>query len=142
MLSVVPYRPVHLIEIMPKRGEPGATAYISPKEATELMAHDSFTVISDGRAVACCGLVRQWAGRYVAWAYIDRHAGKHLRFIIRRTEEMFNAMPKCRIEATVAAGFDAGHRLAKLLKFEPYSEILERYMPDGGDAVFYRRLVK
>jgi len=105
-----------------------------------LEKQNSWTVVADGNPVACGGTLEQWPGRHIAWVYLNKETGAHMKFITRAVQKGM-AKLKGRIEMTVRADFAQGHRWARILGFRIENEpgILRAFGPQGEDHVAYVR---
>lgn len=100
-----------------------------------------WTAAVDGHPVACGGFLEQWPGRALAWMYLNKDSGPHMRWLTREVERKLDEMHG-RLEMTVRADFKAGHRWAKMLGFhiENPPGLMEAYGPEGEAHVAYVRL--
>lgn len=94
----------------------------------------------DGVIKACCGVVSYWQGRGEAWAMIDQTAGVHMIGLVRALKRIFATIDCTRVEATVIANFEAGHRLVKLLGFDLEAPLMRKYGNKGWDYSLYARV--
>jgi|SRR3954471_11614472 len=102
---------------------------------------NTYTCISsNGRVLACGGLVRFWENRAEAWAIFDKYCGTEFLLIHRATLRLMEVSPFRRIEATVELGFKEGHRWMKSLGFKQECAKLEKYFANGKDAALYARV--
>ena len=91
----------------------------------------------------CAGILPQWPGRAIAWALLTRELTA--RHFLRVHHKVLNVLLGAhgrgarRIETTVDAGFDAGHRWARALGFSPEG-LMRSYSPEGRDHVLYARI--
>jgi hypothetical protein len=104
-----------------------------------LERENTWTGVVDGDPIICAGTIRQWPGRYVAWACIATGTLRHMPWI---TEEVLKnlATVSGRIEMTVRADFPAGQRWAKRLGFEIETPLMRAYGPRGEDHVGFVRV--
>lgn len=95
----------------------------------------------DGQVMACFGVVEQWDGRGMAWAVLDREAGKHLLSITRKARGWFDAMAYRRVEAYIDTKFPQGRRWVHLLGFTLETDIpMRKFFANGNDAYLYARV--
>lgn len=99
----------------------------------------SWAVLAGDEIIACAGLVEIWPGRAYAWSILSEGCGAYFRRLHGMVRTVLERTPYRRIEATVDAGFTAGHRWMRLLGFEAEGT-LRAYNPDGTDAVMYARV--
>ena len=134
-LRVVEFKPWHYAYLADDR-----TQAAVPVEVIErLEGHGSWTGLWRDEPIVVAGLVPQWPGRHIAWAYFARGTLRHLPWISERVMEKL-AEVKGRVELTVRADFRAGHRWAKRLGFEVETPRLRAYGPEGEDHVGYVRI--
>lgn len=98
----------------------------------------SWTGVVDGEPIACAGTLLQWPGRSVAWAYMTRSTGPHMRWVTREALAKLKDV-KGRIELQVRADFEQGHRWARMLGFEMETPLKRAYGPFGEDMSEYVR---
>jgi len=142
MIEIVKFIPMHLDLIH----EQEATACMRPHmaaEHTQALASlpHSYTVLSDGRPIACGGLVEYWNGRAEAWAVLDAVCKKDFIAVHNAARRFLDSVGIRRIEAVVHVGFDAGHRWLRTLGFVMEAPLLESYDPDGRDYSLYARVM-
>lgn len=73
----------------------------------------------EGHTIACGGLYPFGSGQAMAWSYVGKDAGPHLRRLVRESRAVLashqDRWPVMR--AATLVEFEAGHRLLKLLGF-------------------------
>lgn len=140
---VVPFEAWHVEALsLAEDTEAGYSALLDPATHAPLEATQAWTVLSPGDdVVACGGTIRQWKGRYIAWAYMTPQTGRCMLRLTRLVREVLDEIVG-RVEITVRADFDAGRRWAELLGFEVENPpgILRRYGPEGEDHISYVRV--
>jgi uncharacterized protein YciI len=142
-MKVEALRPHHLASLQLQ----DAQAYFGPEmtnpEYVESLvrAGPCFAATDGSRVIGCAGVVEVWDNRAMAWALMSRDAGRQM-LTVHRLVAGFLAQAKWRrIEATVDAGFEAGHRWMRLLGFTLETpEPMRAYRPDGGDCFLYARV--
>lgn len=135
--KVVPFRAWHY-EWLGPAGEHGVIPL--PVESLLMLEKElSYTLVVDGLPIACAGVIRQWPGRYVAWAYLVRGSLRHLPWISQTCRANL-ATVKGRIEFTVRKDFLPGQRWARELGFEVETPLLRAYGPRGEDHIGYVRI--
>jgi RimJ/RimL family protein N-acetyltransferase len=141
MIEFIPFRPEHLAALRLQ----AAQAYLQPLLARRdygaaLAGPDTWTGIVAGRVIGCAGVLPQWPGRAIAWALLTRELTS--RHFLRVHYKVMGVLDEAqrrgsrRIETSVDAGFDAGHRWARALGFRPEG-LMRAYSPDGRDHVLY-----
>jgi hypothetical protein len=104
-------------------------------------AQNSWTLMVDGTPVMCGGTMQQWPGRHIAWAYLNKLAGRHMRFITKGARRILDGV-RGRVEITVREDFMGGHRWARMLGFEEETPLMRGYGPDGEDHVGYVKIMR
>lgn len=111
----------------------------TPRYAAELAAHgESFTVTDGPDIIAVIGLIRQWDGCERAYALLSDKAGPSMLSITRQVRAYLEKCTVRRVEAAVQRNFEAGHRWARLLGFQPEGW-MRKYWNDE-DAMLYARV--
>ena len=103
-------------------------------------AGEAYTLLHDGRIIACMGVVELWAGRGMAWALLAGDIGRAMisvHRIVRRF--LWEECALRRVEAYVDAGFSAGHRWVEQLGFEREG-MMRAFAQHGGDMVMWARV--
>jgi len=141
MIEFVPFTPAHLLALRLQAAQADLQPLLGqPEYGAALAGADTWTGLVDGRVVGCAGVLPQWPGRAIAWALLTRDltARHFLRVHLKVLRVLRGAQDRGvrRIETTVDAGFDAGHRWARLLGFRPEG-LMRAYSPDGRDHVLY-----
>lgn len=143
-LDFVPFRPEHLGWLRLQ----AAQAYLQPlmsepEYGVSLTGPYAWSAMLRDRPVACAGILPQWPGRAIAWALLTRELGP--RQFLRAHHKVAAVLRAAhaagirRIETTVDAGFNAGHRWARALGFRPEG-LMRAYSPDGRDHLLYGRI--
>jgi len=141
MLEFIRFEPAHLGALRLQ----AAQAYLQPlllkpEYGAALTGPDTWSGLLDGRIVGCAGILPQWPGRAIAWALLSHElCGRHF---LRAHHQVLNVLRSAqhggmrRIETSVDAGFNAGHRWARALGFRPEG-LMRAYSPEGRDHVLY-----
>ena len=133
-LRVVEFKPWHYAYLADDR-----TQAAVPVEVIErLEGHGSWTGLWRDEPIVVAGLVPQWPGRHIAWAYFARGTLRHLPWI---TQQVLARLPRGRIEFTVRADFAPGLRWARTLGFEVETPLMRAFGPEKEDHVGYVRFV-
>lgn len=106
-----------------------------------LERHNSWSLLtSEDLVFACGGTIQQWPGRHTGWLYFTPATGGYMVRLFRLVRHFLEPV-RGRIEATVIADFEQGHRFVKMLGFEVENPpgILTGYGPDGRDHIAYVR---
>ena len=141
MIEIVRFRPVHLhgLELQPAQAaliEPVA----DPQYGVALaLSGPCFTVMLDGRPVACAGVHEAHRQRGEVWALLSVASGRVMRPMTRAARGWFDTCGYRRLEVKVATDFDAGNHWARMLGFQ-FEARMSGYMPDGTAANLYARV--
>jgi hypothetical protein len=141
-MRIEAFRPEHLerLRLQPAQAHFGAQ-FMQPGYADMLRSGPSFTALHGDTVLGCSGVVEVWPGRALAWALIADEAGRHMLGIHRAVLGFLMQAPYRRIEATVDAGFEAGHRWIRLLGFACETPLgMRGFNPDGRDSFLYSRV--
>lgn len=141
MLEIIPYQAHHLLalELQPAQAE-WSNRILRPGYAQVLAENgEAWTGVVDGKVVGCAGLLPQWEGRMIAWAFfspeIPRAAWPR---IVAKMRAVF-AVASGRVEAYVVSGHGAGCRLVQLLGFKVEGR-MAKFAPDGSDCFMYAKV--
>ena len=105
----------------------------------QLERENSWTGVADGVPIACAGTIRQWPGRYMAWAYLGKNTAPHMVWITKQVIVQLEKL-KGRVEMTVRSDFPIGQRWANMLGFEVETPCLRAFGPQGEDHVGFVRI--
>lgn len=148
MAACKAFQPWHLERIVPQDEqvpEVDLLRSITAQQWTQIIQEGLAYTAADGdRIIYCCGLIPIWHGRAQGWTVFSRSISRQDMMFIHRmslglltrwqSEERFR-----RIETTVRAGFEPGHRWAEMLCFHPEA-LMPRYDPHGRDYWLYSRI--
>jgi hypothetical protein len=116
-------------------------SFVTPAAAKVLEGPFASTCLVDGKPVACAGIANKWLDSWLAWAYFDAAAGKHMLAVTRAICKRFDDLPKGRIEAATPIDFPAGRRWLEMLGFELETPNgMRHYTPDGRTFALYSRV--
>lgn len=141
-MIVIPFDPAHIDRLELQGAQPWIGEMRDPGYARALKdAGPCYTAIDGDRIVACAGLVNVWENRAHAWALIAHDAGRNFVAMFRAMQRFLDLQDTRRIEATVDAGFEQGHRMIRMLGFTLETpEPMRAYTPDGRDCHLYARV--
>ena len=139
-MSLVPFRAEHLALIQVQEAQASVSEFMTLAHARALESQMSFTYVAGGRVLAVGGFVEQWPQRAEMWSYIDSDCGKHFVGLHRAALGLLDACEYRRIEATVRADFDEGHRWLKMLGFQLEAPLMRAHLPTGEDSALYARV--
>lgn len=116
----------------------------SPVEVIDRFAQlgSAFTLRdADGQVLMIAGLLRVAQGFAVAWAFMDKASGKHMRWLTRMVRRFLDsAMQRHRrIEMTARCDFEPAMRWAELLGFDSEG-VMQAAAQDGSDMMRFARI--
>ena len=130
-----------MIDVQPVQKDELATMPRFMAAAYEREGAPAVTIYDDDGIVACMGLFPIGESKAVAWAFMGRSAGKHLPYLFQFTAKHLDAAPFRRIEATVVAGFEPGHRWHRMLGYVLETpEGMKMYDGEGNTHYQYARV--
>jgi RimJ/RimL family protein N-acetyltransferase len=144
MLEFIPFAPEHLTALRLQAAQAYLQELIAKPEYGAAMAGPhAWTGMADGRIVGSAGILEQWPGRAICWALLGREirtrdflrVHHQVEAVLRRVHREGTR----RVETSVDAAFDAGHRWVRALGFAPEG-LMRCYSPDGRDHVLYARI--
>ena len=141
MIQVVPFKAEHLTAIKLQHAQMYLSELVTQEQAVSLETQDSYTATLDGHPVGAGGIIPQWAGRSIAWAFIAEVGPKNFLYIHRAVKRFIDSCYVKRLEITVDCEFEAGHRWAGMLGFTKELDRMVAYRPDGGDCALYARIL-
>lgn len=138
-VTLRPFEPSHLLGFEPQERQRREFELQPNAPATKF--GPAWTAFAGSKAICIAGIVPMWPGRALTYALLSRHAGRHLRSLIRLAQPIYAQSEHRRIELYVEAGFQEGRRFADLLGFvcETPSP-LQAALPSGCDAYLYARV--
>lgn len=141
-MIIVPFKPEHLKQIELQAEQSLAREHFdNVAYAESLAAYEGYTALINDKVVACAGFITVWANRYQVWAVISATIGPAGMLKISRAVLRGLSLKTGRIEAFVAAEFEAGHRWAQLMGFTLETpQPMRGWFPEGGAASMYSRI--
>lgn len=141
MVEVVRFKKEHLSELKEHVFGLSVKKNISSQQLENLENRNhSYTVIKEGRVLACAGITEFWPGRGEAWALLDKDIGPLLIDVSREVKKFLDEVPIKRIEAIVYTDFIEGIRWVKLLGFKLESPCMKAYGRNGKDCMLFSRV--
>jgi hypothetical protein len=139
-MLIVPFEPAHLHTLVLQEAQAWMGPMLKDDYGDALKkSGPCFTATEGDEIIVCAGLVNMWENRSQAWALISQDAGRHFVRIFRAMRSFLDLQDTRRIEATVDAKFQQGHRLMRMLGFQ-HEGLMRAYLPDGRDASLYGRI--
>ncbi len=140
-MLVVPFQAKHLKQLTFQDRQMYLSDWVSEEQGLVLEDHPSYTAMVNNAPVASAGVVPQWQGRAVAWAFLSDMGTQHFMGVHRAVKKFLDGCYIQRIEMTVDCEFQEAHRWAKALGFHMECERMEAYSPDGRDCALYARIL-
>jgi hypothetical protein len=142
-LEFIPFRPEHLRSLHLQAAQRYLQPLLDrPDYGAALATPYAWSGTIGGNLVGCAGLLPSWPGRATAWALLTPAlSARHFLRAHHKVRDVLEAALRAgnrRIETTVDAAFDAGHRWVRALGFEPEG-LMRAYSPDGRDHFLYAR---
>lgn len=104
-------------------------------------AGPAYSIMCDGRVIACAGVAEIWTGRGMAWSLLADGIGDAFVGLHRMVKRfLWRECGIRRIEAYVDRDFAAGHRWVRLLGFE-CEGTMRAFGQHGGDMAMYSRVI-
>lgn len=142
MIDVVPFKAEHLAAIQLQSAQAYLSDWVSEAQGEALAAQDnSYTALCKGKPLAAAGMIPQWQGRTICWAFIGDVTQAQFLAIHRATKKIIDGCYAKRLEMTVDCDFAQAHRWARLLGFKMEAPRMEAYNPNGGDCSLYARVI-
>lgn len=113
---------------------------ITPAVAVDLEEIGGTSAILDGEVLAVAGILPQWRGVGLAWAWLGRGWRKRARAITNEIARGLAISDYHRIEAAVRVDYPRGHEWIRRLGFELETPVARKWGPDGMDYSIYVRL--
>lgn len=141
-MRVVPFKPEHVAALLAAPTQQNLTPMMANTAYLQaLHSGDSWTLIDGDRVIGSGGLVEVWPGLAQAWALISADAGVIGMLNMTRATKRMLAVRMGRIEAYVAADFQAAHHWMRVLGFQRETPgVMRKWFPDGSGAVLYARV--
>ena len=142
----MPFEAAHAIDLIDRSTSKATSDYghmlKEYLDAMELPGH-GHTLMRNGHLIASAGVYPVWEGLGEAWVVPSDSIEDHKFVFIRKIQHHFRELCEDnryrRVQATVRADFDTGHRFIKFFGFKRET-LLKSYGPDGADHVQYALL--
>jgi len=125
MIAVEPFRSEHLEQLDLQPAQEHMRTYLTPDLLSKLESSSpAYSILDDGRTLACLGFFRWTDDAGIIWAYPARNLGRRMIIVHRCAARAISALPG-KVFAAVEHDFDEGHRWMDLLGFERVSHVAE-----------------
>jgi hypothetical protein len=132
------YEDLMLLKLQPAQMH--LSEWVSEAQGRALEEFPSYTGWYEGMPVISAGVIPQWAGRSIAWAFLTEVPPHVMPSVHKAVLKFLDGCYTKRIETSVRCDFPAGHRWARMLGFEMEAERMKAYGADGFDAALYARV--
>ena len=140
-MIVVPFNYEHLTRLELQSAQAYLSGWVTEEQGRALEEHPSYTAFVDDTPILAAGIIKQWQGRAMAWAFIADAGAEHFIGVHRAVKRFLDGCYIQRIEMTVDCDFEAAHRWARALGFSMEAERMVSYAPDGRDCALYARVL-
>jgi hypothetical protein len=141
-MLVVPFQAGHLAQLPLQEAQVYLSDWVTDESGKVLEDSPSYTAMVDGDPVAAAGILPQWHGRAIAWAFLSTMGAGQFIGVHRAVKSFLDGCYVQRIEMTVDCDFPEAHRWAEMLGFNMEAERMEAYSLDGRDCALYARVLK
>lgn len=142
MVTRLKYAPEHLRALVLQPSQAFFSDLCRDDGYAQLLADasDAYTLLHDGRVIACAGVMELWQGRGMAWALLADNIGQAMIAVHRIVYRfLWKECTIRRVEAYVDQGFAAGHRWVHDLGFQREG-MMRAFAQHGGDMVMWARI--
>ena len=141
MIEVVKFRAEHLLTLEAQEEQVKELESATIDQALEMEESGGYSVIKDGKTIACAVIIPLADNRGSISAFFGKHAGPHMLKIYRIARFMLETTDHRRIESVVLTDFPAGHRFMNMLGFKLETpEGMKNFGPNGENYSLYARL--
>jgi hypothetical protein len=134
------YVPEDAVIVSKKAIEQGLADYGIDLAEAASRAGTAWTIESDGKPIACAGIVMWWKGVGEAWMIASPEAVKHKISFIKALKAGLEIIIKTyemhRVESKVRVGFESAIRINEILGFKQ-DAVLKKFTPDGQDVILF-----
>lgn len=114
---------------------------IAPEYADMACRNEAISLWHGNKCLGAAGIIPVFPHRAMAWALLSRHIGPYMHPATKKVRRFLALSPVPRIEMTVRADFEAGHKWARLLGMRLETpEPLRKYGANGEDEMIYARV--
>mgnify|MGYP003659964664 CR=1 FL=1 len=125
-MLVVPFKAEHLEKLKLQDAQMYLSGWVSPEQGQALEAHPSYTAVDNDTPLAAAGVIPQWQGRSLAWAFLSPMGPRQFVGVHRAVKNFLDACYTQRIE---------------MIGFKMEAERMEAYSPDGRACALYARVL-
>ncbi len=149
--SLIPFRAEHAEQLEMQTMQATEQVYFGDwdfEQWSQMEGELTFTGLrnSDREVLGCAGLIPQWKGRSIAWAWLsNKITHQDMVWIHRQVTDFLDKAQISpdykRIEASVHEPFKAAHRWVTMLGFKSEG-LMKNFDPAGEDCRMYSRIAK
>lgn len=108
MIEIVPFKAAHLAAIQLQSAQASLSDWVSADQGIALEEETSYTALYEDVPIATAGIIHQWRGRALAWAFVSDTGPKMFLPVHRAVKHFLDGCYVQRIEMTVDCDFPAG----------------------------------
>lgn len=133
------YTDLALIDVQPVQRAELDRLDVRVRRVYEQHSRPAVSLIEGGVLLTCFGLMPGGGSRAILWAFGSAHAGPHMLKIARFVRKLLDDCEYDRVEATVLAGFEPGHRLLRVIGMQDETPNgMQKFSPDGAHHLYAR----
>lgn len=139
MIEFRPFKAGHLKFLKPQAAQrKDHSSLVHSGGAAMLEGHIALSAWDGVVCIGVAGLIPVWPHRAVAWLILSDRSSECMLPLARKVRRVLKAAPYRRVELTVAEGFDAGHRFARVIgAVRETPEPMRFYGAGGGNEYMY-----
>lgn len=137
MFEFIPFKKEHIYPLLEQTINIGVKKELTETQILELENLESYTGVSDGEVVCCCGVMKCWEGRGFMWTIFSEACKKNFISVFRAAKKAFAESDYNRIEMAVPYEMTFAKRRAEMLGFKMECERARKFLPNGTDATIY-----
>lgn len=144
MMQIIPFSVNHVVSIDMRDHETWASREMLEEFAQEHMRRGGgYSMVDDGKIIACGGVDVVWQGVGEAWTILSRHIEQHKLSLHRTTrcflDNLIHMRRLHRVQAHVLKADERAVRWINALGFHAEA-VLESFGPNREDYILYARL--
>ena len=138
MTKTVKFKPQHLARLDEFVCGISVKENISKEKVAALASQDHvYSIIKDGKVLACVGATTFWPNRCEVWAVLSNTLGADFVEVNSEVKKLLKGLPFKRIEAVVDCDFEDGIRWVKALGFGLEAACMKSYGRTGKDCAMF-----
>lgn len=141
--QTIPFRAEHARAVRLQPSQAHLVSVVREAGYVEMLAERSIvavSVASNGRIIACGGVMEIWHGRGFCWALVAKSLPSEFIAVHRAARRMLDTCGIERVEAYIDEGFEQGQRWMDLLGFEQETPVPMERFANGRACYLYARV--